>query len=104
MGTHPIFESDFDCLTDLKMTDVPRKRYRRADLEKASSSEASDPEEELYVPLKERRKMQFTEIEEATGRSTSRTGDNADLVVVEPVGAGVRANLRIKTKINGPYS
>ena len=46
------------------MADVPRKRYRRADLEKSSEEEVSDPEEELYVPLKERRKLQFTEIED----------------------------------------
>ena len=50
-----------------KMTDVPRKRYRRTDLEKESESSGSDPEEELYVPLKERRKLQFSEIEKAAG-------------------------------------
>ena len=49
------------------MADVPRKRYRRTDLEKESESSGSDPEEELYVPLKERRKLQFTEIEKAAG-------------------------------------
>jgi len=28
MGTHPIFESDFDCLTDGNMTHTARKRKR----------------------------------------------------------------------------
>ena len=54
------------------MADVPRKRYRRTDLEKESESSASDPEEELYVPLKERRKLQFSEIEKAAGVKTAR--------------------------------
>lgn len=34
------------------------KRYRRPELEKSSSSE-SDPDEPLYVPLKERRKAKL---------------------------------------------
>ena len=37
---------------------ISMKRYRRPELEKSSSSE-SDPDEPLYVPLKERRKAQF---------------------------------------------
>merc|ERR1712037_23573 len=28
MGTHPIFESDFDCLTDKKKTGKKRKTFR----------------------------------------------------------------------------
>ena len=44
------------------MSEVTRKRYRRDDLEKKSDSDMSDPDEELYVPLKERRKMQFSEL------------------------------------------
>ena len=44
------------------MSGVTRKRYRRDDLEKKSESEKSDSDEELYVPLKERRKLQFSEL------------------------------------------
>merc|ERR1712227_1055527 len=63
MGTHPIFESDFDCLTVLRMSGVPRKRYRRESLEEKISDE-SENEEELYIPLKERRKLQFSALEQ----------------------------------------
>ena len=38
------------------------KRYRRPELEKSSSSESSDPDEPLYVPLKERRKELFAKL------------------------------------------
>jgi len=31
MGTHPIFESDFDCLTDLKQNGVSRAQNGYAD-------------------------------------------------------------------------
>merc|ERR1712131_570171 len=64
MGTHPIFESDFDCLTVFRMSEVPRKRYRRESLEEDKKLTDESDDEELYIPLKERRKLQFSALEQ----------------------------------------
>ena len=48
------------------MSGVPRKRYRRESLEEKISDE-SENEEELYIPLKERRKLQFSALEQNQG-------------------------------------
>merc|ERR1711935_1298904 len=59
MGTHPIFESDFDCLTDSQMSDIVEEEVNEemevveeAEVEDAnavsSDSNKSESEEEEY--------------------------------------------------------
>merc|ERR1711953_47074 len=45
MGTHPIFESDFDCLTELKMNEAEIVRFLRENGGKVTNTE-------LYLEFK----------------------------------------------------
>ena len=49
------------------MSNVPRKRYRRESLEENKKLSDESDEEELYIPLKERRKLQFSALEQNQG-------------------------------------
>ena len=51
------------------MSNVPRKRYRRESLEENKKLSDESDEEELYIPLKERRKLQFSALEQNQGMS-----------------------------------
>ena len=53
------------------------KRYRRPELEKPSSSESED-NEPLYVPLKERRKEQFSRLKDSPSHIRVQTPDIAN--------------------------
>ena len=53
--------------TVLRMSNVPRKRYRRESLEEDKKLTDESDEEELYIPLKERRKLQFSALEQNQG-------------------------------------
>merc|ERR1711892_175545 len=48
MGTHPIFESDFDCLTDGNMTHTARKRKREQKRRKIGLSGKVRLDEDVY--------------------------------------------------------
>ena len=49
------------------MSEVPRKRYRRESLEEDKKLTDESGDEELYIPLKERRKLQFSALEQNQG-------------------------------------
>ena len=53
----------------LRMSNVPRKRYRRESLEENKKLSDESDEKELYIPLKERRKLQFSALEQNQGIS-----------------------------------
>merc|ERR1711962_1564363 len=44
MGTHPIFESDFDCLTDLRMVKKGKKRQNKLAILEQDESKIEGPE------------------------------------------------------------
>ena len=50
-----------------RMSEVPRKRYRRESLEEDKKLSDESGDEELYIPLKERRKLQFSALEQNQG-------------------------------------
>ena len=55
------------------MSEVPRKRYRRESLEEDKKLTDESDDEELYIPLKERRKLQFSALEQNQGNNVTAT-------------------------------
>merc|ERR1712109_436684 len=53
MGTHPIFESDFDCLTDFgyKKIKWPHARERRKRSKRSSHSDQRSPKVKMFLAL-----------------------------------------------------
>ena len=57
------------------MSEVPRKRYRRESLEEDKKLTDESDDEELYIPLKERRKLQFSALEQNQGNNVTATNN-----------------------------
>merc|ERR1711970_1593864 len=80
MGTHPIFESDFDCLTDSKMAEGSIEKGFILDPE-AKMQSRIDEQSELICILKKRADQLLTESKSNERRLKNAEKTNADLVL-----------------------
>merc|ERR1711892_1506994 len=67
MGTHPIFESDFDCLTEIKM---PRRRH-------SSSSDSGSDSSDSIDNKRQRKSESHVEIEQRLESLICRIGEKS---------------------------
>merc|ERR1711892_1248478 len=89
MGTHPIFESDFDCLTDMGRRDRSRSRSRDRGLKKSKKSSGSRKERKGSKERKRDRRRERSRDRRTRSRSrsrspvkkTSRGGDSSAILI-----------------------
>merc|ERR1712227_621883 len=78
MGTHPIFESDFDCLTDKKVMPLKSKRFsRRNDARKATGIGVSKEElDEVLCQQKDAKDQPDGQLQDAINTSIQNRDKN----------------------------